>query len=399
MKRLLVLVLLTQSLATFLYAGWTRYYGGSRDDYGRCVHQTANGGYIISGTTYSLSSDLPVSLWLLATDSLGDTLWTRTIASRFKTPIYTYGESVRELPEGGYILAGTTVNANLVLEIGEYSIDLNLVQKEQNLWILKTNYAGRFVWERTYMGKHKGLANFICPTSDGNYVVAGSTIDTTSRKDVQSLYMVKSSPSGDCMWHRIFSRDVSTAGYCIQETNDKGLVACGLHGDDIWLLETDSAGNVTWKRTYGGPRQDSAFSLTGTQDGGFLVAGNTRSFGQGKLDLWLLRVDSRGDTLWTRTYGGKQNDCGFSVVATSDGGAAVAGYTSSSGAGGKDLWLVRIDSKGNTLWTKTYGTKQDEEAYFIDATRDGGFILTGYRYYLGSRDLWLIKTDARGDTL
>jgi hypothetical protein len=154
-----------------------------------------------------------------------------------------------------------------------------------------------------------------------------------------------------------------------------------------------------WSRTYGGTEADGALSLIETADGGYCFAGYTRSFGAGKEDYWLVKLDSSGNMIWNQTYGGEAADFAFSVIATSDAGYAVVGYTGSFGAGGNDFWLIKTDISGYMEWNRTFGGVDDDYACALAETEDSGYILAGYTrsYGAGRDDYWLIKTDSYGN--
>ncbi|MBN1826139.1 MAG: hypothetical protein JW958_07730 [Candidatus Eisenbacteria bacterium] len=155
-----------------------------------------------------------------------------------------------------------------------------------------------------------------------------------------------------------------------------------------------------WARTYGGPSNDGFRSVAVTADGGFLAVGYTYSFGAGNTDLYAVRADGNGDTLWTRTYGGAGRDYGWGCAPTADGGFAIAGYTTSRGSGKEDLWLVRIDSGGDTLWTRAYGGPRDDEGRAILETPEGDLMVVGWTDVGANElDLWILRTESDGDTL
>lgn len=375
------------------YAGWMKTYGGSGVDHGSCVRATNDGGYIIIGSTTSFGP-APSNLWLVRLDSLGDTIWMHAYDRGLSMSLSSIGSCVCEIPEGGYIGAGMVMSIGIVGGSGENIVWGN---EQVALWLIKVNSSGKLVWERTHKGKAAGFANYLCMTSDGNYLAVGATVDTSFKKDKTMPYMVKSTIRGDKVWEVSLIKDTSFIVNFVKENNDKGLILCGTAGKDALLMKTDSLGNPLWARTLGGKKGDSLFELCETKDGGFMIVGNTSSWGAGKCDLWLVRTDSLGDTLWTKTYGGERNDAGSSVVATTDGGAIIAGYTESEGEGRKDAWLIKVDANGNKTWSKTFGTWQDEEAQSVDITKDGGYIITGYCTKKGSEDLWVIKTDSKGN--
>lgn len=167
---------------------------------------------------------------------------------------------------------------------------------------------------------------------------------------------------------------------------------------------TASAPDTLWTRTYGGSAPDAGYSVQQTSDGGFIIAGCTYSFGEGDDDIYLVRTDSLGDTLWTRVYGGTSDDAGFSVRQTSDDGFIIVGGTVSFGAGDVDVYLIRTDANGTPLWTKTFGGTDFDNGWSVKQTTDGGFILVGGTISFGAgdsgyADVYLIRTDSLGDSM
>jgi hypothetical protein len=174
---------------------------------------------------------------------------------------------------------------------------------------------------------------------------------------------------------------------------------------DFYLVKTDSDGVVQWNTTYGGKSgDDQANSLIQTRDGGYALVGETlSSLGAGGVDMYLVKTDASGKMLWNKTYGGTEDDGAWSLVQTSDNGYALAGYTESFGAGGKDAYLVKTDADGKMLWSKTYGGAGAEEAASLVRTTDGGYALAGYTLFLSAgaldADVYLVKTDPSGKML
>ncbi|MCH8331282.1 MAG: hypothetical protein IH946_07855, partial [Bacteroidetes bacterium] len=192
-------------------------------------------------------------------------------------------------------------------------------------------------------------------------------------------------------------------GRSVVQTDDDGFLflgsteSFGAGLNDIYLVRLDQLGDTIWTRTYGGTDDDLGHYISSTNDGGYIVTGSTSSFGAGSSDCYLLRLDSLGDTLWTRTYGySTLDDYGTSVQQTTD-----EGYIITGNKGGGGVYLVKTDSLGDTLWTKTYGGTSTDEGHCVQQTTDGGYIITGYTgsYGSGSYDFYLIKTNFLGDSL
>lgn len=187
----------------------------------------------------------------------------------------------------------------------------------------------------------------------------------------------------------------------VVQTRDGGYALAGFTESvggsdrDFWLVKTDAQGNEQFTQTYGGNGSDGAQKFVQTHDGGYALAGHTRSFGAADKDFWLVKTDAQGNEQFNRTYGGDDRDSAQSVIQTRDGGYALAGATKSFGAGNNDFWLVKTDGEGNVQFTEAYGGDGDEGAGSLVQTRDGGYALTGSTKSFGtegSADAWLVKT-------
>ena len=259
------------------------------------------------------------------------------------------------------------------------------------------------MWTKTIGGINGDQGNFAQQTTDGGYIIIANT--TSFGAGANDIWLIKTDDSGDTSWTKTFGAGGNDGGNYVQQTTDGGYIIAGQNASfgpvDGWLLKTDSSGDTLWTKFFGGGGFDYINCVQQTSNGGYIIAGRTNSFGASSYDAWLLKTDSSGDTLWTKTFGGSANEYGSSVDTTSDGGYVIAGITSSFGAGHNDVWLIRTDGDGDTLWTKAYGGSNDEWALSVQETSDGGFVVTGTTdsFGAGLNDIWLIKTDGSGDTL
>ena len=300
------------------------------------------------------------------------------------------GWSVAQTTDGGYIVAGRTRS------FGAGSWDVYLV---------KTSPLGDTIWTRTYGGSDDDYGYSVAQTTDGGYIVAGMT--NSFGADGSDVFLVKTDAAGDTLWTRTYGESSEDNGRSIAQTSDGGYIVAGetgcfaTHSNDVYIVKTNAAGDTLWTRTYGGSDWDYGRSVAQTTDGGYIVTGWTSSFGAGGPDVYVLKLSSSGDTVWTRTYGGSDSDVGSSVTQTSDGGYIVTGWTASFGAGYSDFYLVKTDFEGDTLWTRTYGGSDRDYGESVAQTSDGGYIVAGKTesFGAGSYDFYLVKTDALGDTI
>jgi hypothetical protein len=373
-----IILALAFALPAFTQQRWERTYGGTDDDYGFSVQQTTDGGYVVAGSTGSFGYVRQV--YLIKTNALGDTLWTRNYGGASRDE----GFSVQQTSDTGYIVAG----------IYDY------IGTDPQFYLIKTNASGDTLWTRTYGGTSTEESYSVRQTLDGGYIVAGWT---NSFGNGWQVYLIKTNASGDTLWTRTYGGPDDELGYSVQQTSDTGYIVQGYTwsvgtGEQVYLIKTNASGDTLWTRTYGGTSDDYGFSIQQTSDMGYIFAGQSNSFGNG-WQVYLVKTDASGDTLWTRTFGGTGYDEGYSVQQTTDGGYVVAGVTNSFG-NGLQVYLIKTDASGNTLWTRTFGGTDADYGTSVRQTLDGGYIIAGYTYSFGAGicDAYLIKTDSLGNS-
>lgn len=256
------------------------------------------------------------------------------------------------------------------------------------------------LWTKIYASPGPDVAYSVIETSDAYYLTAGYTGFGAGGQDG---WLLKLNNSGDTLWSKPWGGTGYDGLHAVIEASDGGYLLVGFTesfgagGKDVYLIKTDSDGNQVWTKTYGGSLQDVGYAGCVTS-GGYVICGYIDGpFDWTKGDLWILKIDESGDTLWTRRYGGVGEDYCISVRSLSSG-YIMSGVNSASG--GKDAWLVSIDDAGDTLWTSSFGDAGEDVAYGVNLSHDGGYVITGYVDGTGAwtpGNLWIIKTDSDGN--
>jgi hypothetical protein len=362
-------------------AGWSKTYGGTANEGAANIYpillQTNDGGFLITGNTYSYGVNGSSAAYLVKTDANGNMQWNKTYGGTGNER----AAGVRETSDGGYVIAAMTS----AYGAGGY-----------DGWLLKIDANGNLQWNKTYGGTAAEVLYDMVQTSDGGYALCGGTYSFGAGNE--DVWVVKTDIGGNVQWNKTFGGTGRDEGDLLIPTADGGYAVVAFStstqvtggSTKAWLIKLDSSGNMVWNQTYGVGSTSYVISGSPTADGGFAMAGVTGS------KAWLIKTDSSGNMLWNQTYGGTGG--ANVVVQTDDGGYALVGFTTSSGAGGQDAWLIRTDSSGNALWNMTYGGSGLDASTCIIETSDGGFAISGYTnsFGAGGYDLWLIKIDAAG---
>jgi len=242
-------------------------------------------------------------------------------------------------------------------------------------------------------------------TMDSGFIVAGYT--TSFGAGNRDVYIIRTDKSGKKLWSKTYGAGNIDYAWTIDLAVDGGFLigahsgSFGAGSHDIYLIKCDALGLVEWTKVYGGGSADGAYSLQQTTDGGYIVSAHTSSFGAGQHDVYLIKINESGDTLWTRAYGGTSGDYLRAVHQTNDGGYILVSETFSFGAGAFDVYLIKTDSIGDVMWTRTYGGSSSDYGYSVKQTVDGGFIIAGYTssFGAGQFDLYVINTDMNGNVI
>ena len=358
---------------------WQKTFGGTNDDIGyaitRCIGTDDE--YVIAGSTSSFGSGFS-DVYLIKIDADGDALWTKTYGGKS----FDYSYSIQHTSDSGFIITGYTSSFGA---------------GDPDVYLIKTDAAGDTLWTKTFGGDNYEYGRSVSQTADGGYVIAGYT--SSFGAGGAEVYLIKTNGLGDTLWTKTFGGPGTDIGWSIQETADRGYIITGSTNNaktgniDVYLIKTDIDGKMLWEKTYGGDGVDIGYSVQQTVDGGFIITGKTNSFGEGFTDVYLIRTNADGDTLWTKTFGGAFDDYANSVRQTADGGYIITGETFSFGAGNADVLMIRTDNMGNELWSIHPGGIGDDIAYSVHQTIEGGFIIAGSTesFGTGKKDAFLVK--------
>lgn len=373
-KKILAVIFFLTNQTVLAQITFQKTYGGTSLEFGYCVQQTTDSGYIIGGITGSFGAG--GDIYLIKTNFTGDTLWTRTFGGADEDEC----NSVRQTTDGGYILAGTTKSFGA----GYYDV-----------YILKTDSSGNLLWSKTYGGTSADYAKSIQQTSDGGYIIFGYTASYgAGGPGAFDMYLIKTNSNGDSLWTRTFGGTWPDYGMAGQQTTDSGFIIAG-GVDYVNLIKTNINGDTLWTK-YIHPSGTGGFvnSAQQTADGGYIITGYTDT-----LSLFLTKTDSIGNPLWTKLFDIGTSTIGHSVQQTLDGGFIIVGGSWAPSTQ-NIIILIKTNIAGDTLWTNTYSGLFDARKCSVQQTFDGGYIISSGKYVggVGYHDILLIKTDSFGNS-
>ena len=401
---------------------WQKSLGGSGLDAANSIQQTSDGGYIVAGK--SCFTDIGMSkiydstdYWIVKLTSMGEMEWQRP----FGGMDYDEAKSIKQTSDGGYIVAGVSS--------GDY-------------WIVKLTNKGMVEWHRLLGGSGGEVASSITQTSDGGYIVAGAC--TSNDRDVTGhheplynydIWIVKLTNTGVIQWQKSLGGSESDGANSIIQTSDGGFIVAGSSesddGDvtghhrtsdssdhfnysDFWVVKLTSTGQIEWEKSLGGGYDDVAKSIIQTSEGGYIVAGSSESddgevtghHGAYRLaDYWIVKLTNTGEIEWRKSLGGSGGEVANSIAQTSDGGYIVAGWSWSNDGDVSGIylhvnyWVVKLSNTGGIEWQKMLGGTGDDRANSIAQTSDGGYIVAGWSWsvdgniteHRGAADFWIVK--------
>lgn len=424
MRPLLSFILICASIAN-LYAQpsieWQRALGGTESETLQRINLCSDGGYIAAGFTTSTNGDVSGNhgggdLWVVKLSQNGQLQWQKCFGGTSTESAY----SVQQTYDGGYIVAGQTFSNNGNVSGHHGACDI---------WVIKLNIDGNLEWQKTLGGSSNEYAYSIQQTMDGGYAVAGYTVSSDGDVSVHYGYadywIVKLSGTGTIEWEKTLGgSNGGDQAFAMRYTSDGGYILAGesqsTDGDvsgnqgssDYWVVKLNSAGGIEWSKSLGGNGGDAAKSIIETEDGSYLVVGESGSINSGHVigsyglyDYWVVKLSPEGDIAWQKVLGGSDSDWARSVCQAPDGGFVVPGLTYSTdydavGCEGADILVFKLNGgTGEIEWKKILGGSDGETVNSIVKTPDGGFILAGETYSNdgdvsgnhGGRDAWVVK--------
>jgi hypothetical protein len=360
-------------------------YGGIDDEEGRWMEQTADSGFIMTGSTLTYSNGSS-DIWLVKADANGNQQWQKSKGGTG----FDFANMVKVTSDGGYIIAGFT---------SSYGAGNN------DGWLVKTDANGNTQWTQTF--GNSGVQEFeaVVQTADGGYACVG--INYSNGTGYYDIYLVKTNSSGVMQWSKNLGGGSYEIGNSIQIAPDGGYIIAGQSysydaTSAFYLLKTDASGNEQWHKTFASGHLCEAHYVQNVPGGGYILCGDadtTYDF-LGESDMWIIRTDANGDSLWAHAYGGTKKDGGKTIEPTSDGGYFAAGITRSYGLADPNYYAVKIDSSGVVEWVQNFGTGYHDHAYRGIETSDGGYALFGfYRNLPGHENFGLVKLGPGGGFL
>lgn len=375
--------------------------GGSQNDVAQSVIATSDGGFAVFGYTQSNDGDITdktdssFDFWLLKFNSSALLEWNKTYGGSDDDR----GSSLIQTSDGGYALLGYNSSSD-----GDPSVN----NGSRDFWLIKTDAQGTLVWERSFgfSGNDQGI--HIIETSDSHFLITGILDVTASGGQGNSgrhaggdYWAIKVTQTGDLVWSRFFGGSFTdTPNGIVENSNNEFIIAGSSDSDDVdisgnkgdydfWVVKTASSGDLIWERSFGGMEIDEARGIARSNDGNYVIVGDTRSSDQdvsqnnGGADLWLIKISDNGDVLWEQSLGGTNFDVPRSIRPTVDGGFLIAGSSRSSDGnidvnqGQNDAWIVKVNNNGQLVWQKTFGGSEIDFGYDAVELSDGSTVLVG----------------------
>uniref|UniRef100_A0A7C6EGX2 Bulb-type lectin domain-containing protein n=1 Tax=candidate division WOR-3 bacterium TaxID=2052148 RepID=A0A7C6EGX2_UNCW3 len=356
---------------------WTKTYG-YYNDFGLAVEQTTDGGYIVTGYSDPKYHADSLDIFLLKVDSTGAQKWLKT----YNLPGWECGYQVKETPDHNYIVVGAIRSAHT---------------GGSDVYLFKADTNGNLLWSKTYGGPKDDAGTSIDLTSDNGYIIGGHTYSFGAGAD---YYLIKTDSFGETLWTKHYGGERDDIGNVIKRTYDNGYIIVGSSNSFntspdsfvIYLVKTNADGETLWTRTY--PYNESRWyhgiRIQQTPDRGYIIVGSEWYGDEKRHDILLIKTDEKGGLLWRKTFGDTSNEVAKGIELTADGGYIITGYTTPYVMFGGIAWLLKTNSKGDSIWRMTFPGNGQSWSFSVKQTLDYGYILTGRTH--PNQDIFLVKT-------
>lgn len=412
---------------------WIKTLGGSLNDEAKAIANTLDGGYALLGNAESIDGDLSAhatatqDFWVLKLGPTGETLWNKTYGGDDDDR----GEAIVATTDGGFLVSGYSRSATGDVSANNGSYDH---------WMIRLDANGDKLWEKNYGYLGDDRAFTTLQTKDNGFLTAGfldvesyngtntqkddlSQKNTAAKHGVGEFWVHKLTPDGALEWERYYGGTSNDRAYDVIQTDDDGYMLVGAtesfdfdisnnNGSyDYWVIKIDALGELLWEKTFGGSGLETAYAITKSNDGNYLIAGDTRSDdgaisqALGNADVWILKIDPSGVLLWEQTFGGTDYDTVRDIMTSSDGRYIVLGSTKSTDGtvskalGSNDLWLLKIDDNATVVWNASFGGRGFDFGYGVVEDANKNIISVGNTQssdisgttYQGGQDAFIIS--------
>lgn len=380
-------------------------FGGSKNDSAQEVVSTSDSGYAVLGFTQSMDGDIldkqneSFDFWVLKFNAENEIEWNKTFGGTADDK----GSDIIQTTDGGFAILGSSFSNDE---------DVSGNQGQNDYWLAKLDASGNILWQKSYgyQGADYGIS--VIQTSDSGYLVTGvldvtasngegNTSRTSNRHAGGDYWAIKLDASGTIEWSKYYGGLFTDTPEGIVETDDNEFIIVGgsdsmdtdissnIGSYDFWVVKISNTGAIVWEKSFGGDEIDEAWSITKSNDGNFIIAGDTRSNNVdvsnniGAADLWLIKISTNGELLWEKSIGGTSFDVARDITPTQDGGFLVAGSSRSNDVdvsenkGQNDAWAVKIDSNGSIEWEKSVGGTNIDFAYGIVELNNKKVVVVG----------------------
>ena len=412
---------------------WDKTFGGSSSDGTPEVVRTADGGFLVGGSSSSNASGDKsensrggLDYWVIRMDAQGNKLWDKTFGGNEWDDL----NAIVPTTDGGFLLCGSSRSG----QIGDKTED---TRGDLDYWVVRIDAEGTKLWDKTFGGDgYDDLTAAVLTTDDG-FLLGGSSYSgqsgdkTEDSRGNQDYWVVRIDDEGNMLWDKTLGGGEIEYLMALATTSDDGLLVAGYSfsgddgdktegnkgGGDYWVIKLDEEGNILWDKDIGGSEADYLSAVLATPDGGFLLAGVSGSNtsgdktedGRGEQDYWVVKLNADREVEWDKTLGGNGYDGLFGALLTADNSFLVGGYSYSGENGDKseeskgdvDYWVIKLDEEGNILWDKTVGGTGADYLSSMTTTLDGGFLLAGRSdsnaggdksdNSRGDSDYWVVK--------